>query len=162
MTVSPMVVRPTLLALALAGATTLAATFPAAAQDEAAVMIAAARWAQERLPSGSLRLDPHRTGEGVGQALAEQVARTVGAQLGTLEETRVCANPMDASTCRLEANALLALAMPSIKGDVATIRVYAWHRTDSSAQPVARETWNLRLTRTGAGWAVAGAASRAN
>jgi hypothetical protein len=58
-----MVVRPTLLALALAGATTLVATFPVVAQDEEAVMIAAARWAQERLPSGSLRLDPHLTGE---------------------------------------------------------------------------------------------------
>jgi hypothetical protein len=94
--------------------------------------------------------------------LAEQVAQTVGAQLGTLEETRVCANPMDASTCQLESNALLALAMPSINGDVATIRVYAWHRTTSSAQPVARETWNLRLTRSAAGWTVTGTAHRGN
>jgi hypothetical protein len=144
--------------LALAGAMTATSAVPATAQsDEAAVMIAAGQWAQGRLPSGALRVDPHRTGEGVGHALAEQVARALGARLGTLEETRVCANPMDASTCRLEADALLALAMPRISGDAATIRVYAWHRTGSRSQPVARETWTVQLRRTASGWVVSGA-----
>jgi hypothetical protein len=150
-----MVVRRMLMALAFAATLAWADAAPAAAQaDEAAVMIAAGQWAQGRLPSGTLRVDPHRTGEGTGRALAEQVARALGAGLGTLEETRVCANPMDAATCRLEADALLALAMPRISGDAATIRVYAWHRTSSRSQPVARETWNLRLSRTASGWSV--------
>jgi hypothetical protein len=137
----------------------LAAFIPVAGQEEAAVMIAAGRWAQERLPEGSLRLDPHRTGEGAGQALAEEVARALGAQLASLEETRVCGNPMDASTCRLESAALLAMTMPRIRRDEATIRVYAWHRTGSAREPVGRETWNLRLTRTAAGWVVSGEGS---
>jgi hypothetical protein len=132
---------------------------PAGAQEEAAVMIAAGRWAQERLPEGPLRLDPHRTGEGAGQALAEEVARALGAQLASLEETRICGNPMDASTCRLESAALLAMTMPRIRRDEATLRVYAWHRTGSAREPVGRETWNLRLTRTATGWVVSGEGS---
>lgn len=133
---------------------------PAAAQDpssdEEAVMVAAARWAVGRLPSGSLRLDPHRTGEGGGQALASRIARAVGAELGTLEQTRVCSNPMDASTCRLESDALVAIATPRISRDQASVRVYAWHRTSSASEPVARQSWDLRLTRTAGGWVVAG------
>jgi hypothetical protein len=157
MEVCTRVVPRTLMALAIAGILTGTAAVPAAAQaDEAAVMIAAGQWAQGQLPSGTLRVDPHRTGEGTGHALAEQVARALGARLGTLEETRVCANPMDAATCRLEADALLALATPRISGDAATIRVYAWHRTSSRSEPVARETWTLQLRRAASGWSVTG------
>jgi hypothetical protein len=157
MAVSTRVAPRTLMVLALSAIVAGADVVPAAAQaDEAAVMIAAGQWAQGQLPSGTLRVDPHRTGAGTGQALAEQVARALGARLGTLEETRVCANPMDAATCRLEADALLALATPRISGDAATIRVYAWHRTSSRAEPVARETWTLQLRRTASGWSVTG------
>lgn len=149
------VVSRMILAVVLGVGAGLAGSAPAAAQDEAAVMIAAARWAQERLPAGPLRLDPHRTGEGGGQALAEEVAAAVGARLASLEETRVCGNPMDASTCRLESAALLAMAMPRIQGDRASVRIYAWYRSDSAAEPVARESWTVELRRTGAGWVVA-------
>lgn len=143
------------LALALLGAPDPILAQEASA-DEEAVMVAAARWAVERLPSGSLRLDPHRTGEGGGQALASRIARAVGAELGTVEQTRVCSNPMDASTCRLESDALVAIATPRISRDQASVRVYAWHRSGSASEPVARQSWDLRLTRTAGGWVVAG------
>jgi len=142
------------LALALALMGTPAPIHAQAASDDEAVMVAAARWAIERLPSGSLRLDPHRTGEGGGHALASRIARTVGAELGTLEQTRVCSNPMDASTCRLESVALVAIASPRVSRDQASVRVYAWHRSDSPSEPVTRQSWDLRLTRTTAGWSV--------
>ncbi len=140
------------LAVVLTGAPTAGSA--QAAADAEAVMVAAARWAAERLPSGSLRLDPHRTGEGGGQALAGRIASAIGAELGTLEQTRVCSNPMDASTCRLESDALVAIATPRISRDEASVRVYAWQRTGSSSEPVARQSWDLRLTRTAGGWVV--------
>lgn len=131
---------------------------PGAAQGQAeeAVMTAAAEWARERLPQGALRVDPHRTGQGVGQGVAQRVARALGADLGTLEETRSCTDPLDASTCTLQTAALLAISAPRIDGDRATVRVYAWHRQSRPREPVAKRSWDLELRRTAGGWQVAG------
>lgn len=129
---------------------------PVAAQGDAreAVMVAAAEWARERLPAGTLRVDPHRTGREAGEGVAERVARAVGAELGTLEATRRCMDAMDPSTCSLEAAALLAITTPRVDGDGATVRVYAWHRQSNPREPVAKLTWELELRRTGGGWQV--------
>ena len=139
-------------------ATALVVGIPAtgAAQnaDEQAVMVAAALWAQDRLPEGSLRLDPHRTGRGVGSAIASRVARALGADVATLEDTRRCTDLMRPETCELESVALLAIAAPQVRGDQASVKVYAWYRQSSSRAPVAEATWDVRLRRTGSGWAV--------
>lgn len=129
---------------------------PAAAQEEAAeaVMIAAAEWARERLPAGALRVDPHRTGEGVGEGVAQRIARSLGADLGTLEETRRCADVMDPSSCRLEVAALVAISPPRLDGDEARVRVYAWHRQSDPREPVAKVSWEVELRRSGSGWSV--------
>lgn len=126
-----------------------------AQDDSEAVMVAAARWAQQRLPSGPLRLDPHRSGR-AAEAAVRRVANALGAEVGTLEATRRCTDVMDPSTCRLESAVLLAFAAPEIRGDEARVRVYAWYRQDSAREPVGRDSWDLVLRRTGGGWEVAG------
>ena len=126
----------------------------AAQTPEEAVMVAAGQWALERLPGGAIRLDPHRTGQGAGEALARRLAGPLGAQLATLEDTRRCADPTDPSSCSLDADVLLALAAPRISGDEAVIRVYAWHRSGDPRAPVAKESWDVRLARSGGGWRV--------
>lgn len=149
-----MSIRGWIVAGAVAGAAITPA--PVAAQDDPseAVMVAAAQWARERLPQGALRLDPHRTGQDVGQGVAERIARAVGADLGTLEETRQCTNPMDASTCTLETVALMAISTPSVSGNEARVRVYGWHRQSRSGEPVAKVSWDLELRRAAGGWQV--------
>lgn len=134
------------------------AAFPAAAAAQGnegeAVMVAAATWARDRLPGGELRIDPHRTGRGVGDAAAAGVARALGADLGTLEQTRRCTDLMRPETCQLDADVLLAIAAPSLDGGNARVKVYAWYRQSSPGQPVGKSTWDLRLRRTASGWAV--------
>ena len=132
---------------------------PAVAQGDAeAVMIAAGQWARGQLPSGALRLDPHRTGQSTDRAVARRVASAVGAELGTLEQTRTCTDVMDPSTCRLASAALLAIEAPVIRGDRAEVTVYAWHRQDDPRSPVAKRSWQVTLRRTGSGWAMEGQA----
>lgn len=130
----------------------------AAAQssDAEAVMIAAGTWARGQVPAGALRLDPHRTGASTDASVARRVAAALGAEAGTLESTRSCADPTDPSTCRLSAAALLAIDAPSIRGDEARVRVYAWYRQDDPRSPVGRTSWDLTLRRTAGGWVVAG------
>ncbi|NIP82934.1 MAG: hypothetical protein GWM90_28395, partial [Gemmatimonadetes bacterium] len=109
------------------------------AQDaEQAVMVAAARWALERLPRGRVLVDPHRSGQGIDETLVEAVARELDAGLGTLEETRHCADVMDPSTCALDAAALLAISAPQVDDGTARVRVYAWHAADSRTEPVGK------------------------
>jgi sirohydrochlorin ferrochelatase len=129
---------------------------PAATAQESpeAIMVAAGRWVQEQLPDGRLVLDPHRTGEGVGEAIVERVARALDASVGTLEDTRRCVDVMDPSTCTLDAAALIAISPPSRDGDRATVRVYAWYATDSPREPVAKRNWELQLRRETGGWRV--------
>ena len=117
-------------------------------------MIAAGQWARGQLPSGALRLDPHRTGRSTDRSVAGRVASALGADLGTLEQTRTCADVMDASTCRLASTALLAIEAPAIRGDRAAVKVYAWSRQDDPRSPVAKRSWDVTLRRTGSGWAV--------
>jgi hypothetical protein len=129
----------------------------AVVQDPAAeVMIAAGRWALDRLPGGAVRMDPHRSGEGKDQAVVERVARALGAELATLEETRRCDDVMDPSTCRLESAALLAISPPRVDGDRAQVKVYAWVAEDSPRAPVSQQSWQLQLRRSGSGWEVVG------
>jgi hypothetical protein len=128
----------------------------AAQQEAPAIMVAAARWALRSLPSGTVRLDPHRTGDGPPLAAAQAVARELGAELGTLEQIRVCQDVTRPETCRLEADVLLAVAAPRVDRDRARVRVYAWHRTGSAREPVARRTWELELVRTDGAWRVTG------
>jgi len=148
-------------ALLLAGlAVGTAVPTAGAAQDDAeAVMVAAARWAQQRLPSGSLRIDPHRSGR-AAEAAVLRVANALGADVGTLEATRRCTDVMNPSTCSLDSVVLLAFAAPEIRGDEARVRVYAWYRQDSAREPVARESWDVVLRRSGGGWEVAGPSRR--
>lgn len=124
--------------------------------DAEAVMIAAGEWARDRVPAGALRLDPHRTGRSTDGAVASRVASALGAQEATLEATRQCTDAMDRSTCRLSAAALLVIGAPTIRGDEASVRVYAWYRQDDAGTPVAQASWDLTLRRTSSGWAVAG------
>ena len=119
-----------------------------------AVMVAAANWARDQLPAGQLRIDPHRTGRGAGDAAAQTVARALGADLGTLEQTRQCSDVMRPETCRLQADVLLAIAAPTVEGGDARVKVYAWYRQSSPREPVGKRTWDLRLTRTASGWTV--------
>lgn len=128
----------------------------AQASDAEAVMIAAGTWARSQLPAGALRLDPHRTGRSTDRAVTARVASALGASEATLEETRRCADPTDPATCRLDAAALLAIAPPSIRGDEARVRVYAWHRGPDAAAPVVKASWDLTLRRTSSGWTVEG------
>lgn len=123
-------------------------------ESSEAAMVAAGRWVRDRLPDGRLVVDPHRTGEGVGDAVVEGVARALGASLGTLEETRRCEDVMDPSTCTLDAAALIAIAPPSLDGDRGTVRVYAWFASDSPREPVGKRTWDLELRRDAGGWRV--------
>lgn len=124
-------------------------------QDPVAeVMAAAGRWALERLPEGRVRLDPHRSGEGKDRSVVERVAGALGAELGTLEETRRCEDAMDPATCRLASTVLLAIAPPRIDGDSARVKVYAWYDSGSVRSPVAQQSWQLELRRSGSGWEV--------
>lgn len=133
-----------------------AATAPAAAQTnpQESAMLAAARWVVDRLPEGSLRLDPHRSGQGTDRATVERVARALGAGLATLEETRRCEDTLDRSTCTLACDVLLALAPPEIRGDRATVKVYAWYRSSSRRSPVEKGTWVVELRGGADGWRV--------
>lgn len=124
------------------------------------VMIAAGQWAAERLPDGSVRVDPHRTGDRGDQSLARNMARSLGAELGTLEQMRQCDDPLDVSTCVLECDVLLAVAMPDIDGDRATVRLYAWHRQDDAQAPVGKTSWDVRLRSVDGAWQVVGADRR--
>lgn len=124
-------------------------------QEPAAdVMVVAGRWALDRLPDGAVRLDPHRSGEGKERAVVERVAGALGAELGTLEETRLCEDAMDPATCRLESTVLLAIAPPRIDGEKARVKVYAWYASGSVRSPVAQESWELELRRSGEAWRV--------
>lgn len=128
---------------------------PAASQDAGeAIMVAAGQWALERLPQGSTRLDPHRSGAGTDAARLQRVARALGATLATLDETRECADALDRSTCRLGAGRLLAITAPRIEGDEARVKVYAWSPSTSSREPVTQNTWELVLRRSGSVWRV--------
>lgn len=131
---------------------------PAHAQnaDAEAVMVAAGQWAAGRVPSGDLALDPHRTGASTSTAVARRVAGALGARLATLEEVRPCTDPTNPGTCRLDVTALLAIGAPSVDGDRARVRVYAWYRQDSDREPVGQDSWTLDLRRTGDGWVVSG------
>jgi hypothetical protein len=132
-------------------------SFPAgggAQSSEEEVLVAAGQWALERLPRGAVRLDPHRTGQGAGEALARRLAGPLGAELATLEDTRSCSDPTDPSSCELAVDVLLALAAPRIDGDEAVVRVYAWHRSDDPRAPVTKESWDVRLQRSSGGWRV--------
>lgn len=146
--------------MAKIGAVALAALVPAwggaSAQgpDGEAAMVAAGEWVRGQLPAGALRLDPHRTGQGVERAVVTRVAGALGAELGTLEATRTCRDVTDPSTCRLASAALVAIAPPSIRGDAATVRVYAWYRQDDPRSPVAKRTFDVTLRRAAAGWVV--------
>ena len=145
-------------AAALAALLALAAPEIAVAQgsEGETAMVTAGEWVRARLPAGAVRLDPHRTGRSTERAVATRVASALGAKLGTLEETRICSDAMDASTCRLESPVLLAIAAPAIRGDRAVVRVYAWFRQDDPRSPVAKESWEVGLRRTASGWAVEG------
>lgn len=133
---------------------------PVAAQgagEAEAVMRAAAQYALERLPSGQLKIDAHRTGAPEDRTIAQRLASALGGTTGTLEAERQCVDRLDASTCRLEGtDLLLAISAPSINDDEAEVRVYAWYKQDSARQPVAEMTLRLRLARQGAGWRVVG------
>lgn len=135
---------------------TTARSAEAQTSDAEAVMVAAGAWARGQLPGGALRLDPHRTGRSTDRSVAARVASALGAEQATLEETRRCADPTDPSSCQLEAAALLAIGAPSISGDEARVRVYAWYRQSDGAAPVGKTSWDLTLRRTGSGWAVDG------
>lgn len=124
--------------------------------ESEAVMVAAGEWAKGRVPGGALRLDPHRTGRSTERAVAARVASALGAELGTLEATRTCRDVADPSTCQLASAALLAIGAPAIRGESATVRVYAWYRQDDPRAPVGKATWDVRLRRSGSGWTVDG------
>lgn len=127
-----------------------------AGQDPAeAIMIAAGGWVLERLPPGSSRLDPHRSGAGKDAPRIGRVARALGAELATLDETRQCTDAVDRSTCQLAVARLLAIGAPAIDGDQAVVKVYAWYRSGSAGARVAEKTWQLRLHRLEGGWVVA-------
>lgn len=134
----------------------LPAGLEAQTSDAEAVMIAAGQWARDRVPAGALRLDPHRTGRSTDGSVASRVASALGAQEATLEETRQCTDPMDPATCRLASAALLAIAAPTVRGDEARVRVYAWYRQDDRRAPVGKASWDVTLRRTSGGWVVAG------
>ena len=143
-----------LIATAVAiGAAAMAA--PVAGQNaNEAVMVAAGQWAKGQLPGGGLRLDPHRTGEEAGQGVAERVARALGAELGTLEATRICGDVMDPSTCRLQTPGLIAISAPDLNGDRARVRVHGWFRQSDPREPVGKASWQLELVREGGAWRV--------
>jgi hypothetical protein len=82
------------------------------------------------------------------------VASALGAELGTLEDTRRCTDVMDPSSCRLDAAVLLAIAPPKITRDEARVRIYAWYRQSSAREPVGKRSWDLTLRRSGGGWQV--------
>lgn len=136
-----------LLGAAVSAVATGAAAAPVAAQTspQEAVMLTAARWVVDRLPEGSLRLDPHRSGQGTDRGTVERVAQALGAGLATLEDNRRCQDPLDASTCTLACDVLLALSPPEIRGDRATVKVYAWYRSSSRRSPVEKGTWLVEL-----------------
>lgn len=126
-----------------------------AGQDPAeAIMIAVGGWVLERLPPGSSRLDPHRSGAGKDAPRIGRVATALGAELATLDETRQCTDALDRSTCQLAVTRLLAIGAPAIDGDEAVVKVYAWYRSGSAGAPVAEKTWQLRLHRIEGGWVV--------
>lgn len=126
-----------------------------AGQDPAeAIMIAAGGWVLERLPPGSSRLDPHRSGAGKDAPRIGRVAAALGAELAPLDETRQCTDAVDPSTCQLAVARLLAIGAPAIDGDQAVVKVYAWYRSGSAGAPVAEKTWQLRLHRIEDGWVV--------
>ena len=137
----------------------LAVPGPTPAQEAEQVIVAAGRWAADRLPPGDVRLDPHRTGEGTDPDLADRLATAIGVRLGTLEDMRRCQNSLDPATCELGCDALLAVAAPAVHGDHAEVRVDAWHAQDRPRQPVARTAWDLALQRSGQGWQVVEARS---
>ena len=145
-------------AVALAALWTGAAPGDARAQDAdaEAAMVAAGQWARAQLPAGAVRLDPHRTGRSTERALTARVASALGAELGTLEQTRTCTDMTDPSTCTLATPVLLAIDAPSIRGDRAVVRVYGWYRQSDPRSPVGKTSWQVTLTRTGAGWSVEG------
>lgn len=144
-------VLATVLMLVLAAATPA----PTVAQSQAeAVMIAAGQWAKQQLPSGTLRLDPHRSGQSSNADVAQRVAGALGAQVATLDESRSCTDVMDPSTCTLASTALLAISEPSISGNTARTRVYAWYRQDSPREPIAKRSWDLTLEQQGNRWVV--------
>ena len=124
--------------------------------DATQAMVAAGEWARLQVPGGSVRLDPHRTGRSTDRAVAARVASALGAELGTLEQTRTCTDVTDPSTCRLASDVLLAIGAPAVRGDRATVRVYAWYRQSDPRAPVGKTSWSLVLTRTANGWAVEG------
>lgn len=134
------------------------AAAPTTAQDaEEAVMVAAGEWVLAQVPGGAARLDPHRSGAGKDRARVERVARSLGTGLATLDEVRNCKDVMDASTCTLAVERLLAIASPQVEGDGARVKVYAWYRAGSTTEPVAQRSWELQLRRDGSSWRVVSA-----
>lgn len=119
-----------------------------------AIMVAAGQWALDRLPPGDTRLDPHRSGAGKDADRVQRVARSLGASLAPLDDTRQCADSIDPSTCQLSAARVLAITAPRIDGDRAQVKVYAWYRSDSAREPVAQRSWDLQLRRNGQSWRV--------
>lgn len=119
-----------------------------------AVMVAAGRWALERLPSGPAAIDPHRSGAGKDGARLRRVAAALGTELTTLDRAKECMDVIDPSTCRLSTARLLAIGAPRVQGDRAEVKIYAWHRTASADAPVAEKSWNLTLRRSAGGWQV--------
>ena len=140
--------------VALCAAALMAPAGAAGQGAEEAVMIAAGSWVLEQTGEGDVRLDPHRTGQGTDRRVLRRVASALGADLGTLEETRHCSDPMDPSTCRLDADVLLCIAPPRVRGDEAEVRAYAWTSADELRNPVQKRTWALQLERVGDEWRV--------
>lgn len=126
--------------------------------DAEAAMVAAGQWVRGQLPGGVLRLDGHRTGRSTDGRVTERIASALGAEVSTLERTRTCTDVMDPSTCRLASSALIAIEAARVRGDEATVRVYAWFRQEDPRNPVGKGSWDVRLRRTGDGWTVSGEA----
>ena len=126
-----------------------------AAQDDVeSAMAAAGTWVLGQLPAGETRLDPHRSGEGKDGARVDRVARALGAGLAPLNQVRECSDRLDPSTCTLSVARLISVGAPTIEGDTARVKVYAWYRSSSPREPVGQRSWEVRLRRSGQGWQV--------
>jgi hypothetical protein len=149
-------------------------------EDEAVLATALVYWRDQlrvlqRLPDGTIKLDPRVWGEtkhGHNTALVVQrnpnvtrsLARVMGAVVAPIESVLRCSTPGDFSTCELEgAVALISASAPSFHGDTAVVSMRSWFEVEwirpgttppPGFQSVAESVTDIVLARERDGWRV--------
>jgi hypothetical protein len=87
--------------------------------------------------------------------VAAEARAALGAQVGNLENARVCANA-SLRSCRLrDAVAVFATSEPAVRGNSAEVVVKALWMSNLAKQPVQEGVFRITLLREGTGWRAA-------